>query len=427
MKNSKTKLASEGSPKHAGLMSSFLLNTDQIEKVRKGEYDSQFEKLKDFFAGDLNSRRNAAREAIEKFVVSGSPLLDASSLLALALSWEVSIDSLQNYATLNELHLGEIEKMYQAIYQYGSDPTLTRPLNFMMLASPGAGKSHFINCIARRLNAIRVSPTSFNMASMGSPEDLITPLDEVRNLKVDDRLPMLFLDEFDSSPENYGMLLPLLWDGAITLKQKTLKLGRLIVVMAGSNTLLPEALDYARSMKGKLPPFSPENAKLVDLFSRINGTVISFPSLNSLHGEQYRAFDKVAICVQLIRRRFPTIKWVPIAFLRFVGRLQFRYDVRSITRLVDMINVSGGASADSISLKDMPIEFSDLTELRKSSLVYHLIDDKDNAHGIVKLWKSVSDDDAIVSISPTSLIPYENEAEAKISMAFALSSIDKTT
>jgi hypothetical protein len=51
------------------------------------------------------------------------------------------------------------------------------------------------------------------MASLHSIDDLTQPLDEIRNLKVVDRLPILFLDEFDSNPANFPMLLPLMWDG----------------------------------------------------------------------------------------------------------------------------------------------------------------------------------------------------------------------
>jgi len=53
-----------------------------------------------------------------------------------------------------------------------------------------------------------VQAVTFNMATMRSPDDMAQPIDELRNLKVNDRFPLLFLDEFDSDPSHYAALLP---------------------------------------------------------------------------------------------------------------------------------------------------------------------------------------------------------------------------
>src|SRR5207248_2329447 len=133
------------------------------------------------------------------------------------------------------------------------DASQRRPLNFLMLASPGAGKSHFIKCIASQLGDRNIGAITFNMVGLQRLEDLIPALDAARNVKVEDRLPLLFLDEFDAHVENTALLLPLLWDGQVTVGQHDLRLGKIVVVLAGSDPTLPLAMEQARSMRVEAP------------------------------------------------------------------------------------------------------------------------------------------------------------------------------
>jgi hypothetical protein len=150
--------------------------------------------------------------------------------------------ALPGYATLDAFHRQDISRLVRTFSGYLSDDTRKRPLNSLMLAEPGAGKSHFIACIADRMVAERVSAVTFNMATMQNYDDLAKPIDELRNLKVRDRFPLLFLDEFDSDPKWYAILLPLLWEGQLHIGHRDLKLGKAIVVLAGSNPILPRLM-----------------------------------------------------------------------------------------------------------------------------------------------------------------------------------------
>ncbi|MBK6755497.1 MAG: ATP-binding protein [Flavobacteriales bacterium] len=164
-------------------------------------------------------------------------------------------------------HVAEIDRLVVKISAYVKDSSQKRPLVFMMSASPGSGKSHFIKCIGRRIKTDRVEAVNYNMASMMSPEDLIPALDAARNHKVEDNVPLLFLDEFDSEPGNIPMLLPLLWDGEITIGQRNLKLGKMIIVLAGSDPALPEAMKAAASMDvDSKSPLIIAQPKYTDLF-----------------------------------------------------------------------------------------------------------------------------------------------------------------
>src|SRR5262249_28424798 len=123
--------------------------------------------------------------------------------------------ALPGYATLDDDHFEEIDNLKKEIARYLSDRDRRRPLNTLMLATPGSGKSYFIKQLARSLAHDRVEAITFNMATMQSPDDLAQPVDAVRTAKVNDNAALLFLDEFDSNAANYATLLPLLWDGEL--------------------------------------------------------------------------------------------------------------------------------------------------------------------------------------------------------------------
>ena len=266
-----------------------------------------------------------------------------------------------------------------------------------MLASPGAGKSHLIKCVAARLATRNISAITFNMSSMQSNDDLVPPLDAARNLKVEDRLPLLFLDEFDSSSNNFALLLPLLWDGGLNIGQRDLRLGKVVIVMAGSDPSLPETMDHARSMRHDLPlSTAGHNPKLVDLFSRINGGVLSIPPFYDVAQNIDRRTDKVCITIQLLKNRFgEDLQKVPIALLRFISIVEFRYDIRSIAHLVDLIPYKGNVKK--LNLKQFSLPINSAKQLKESSLAYHLFHE-DQAYGIVEVWKNAIKDESLIHI-----------------------------
>jgi hypothetical protein len=353
--------------------------------------------IKGFTEGSPDAYQRAAK-ALQDIVFG--PIGDSVSIddnLVLLLACALSGQVLPGYATLDFDHVREIKFILDAIKSYSEDSSQKRPLNFLMLASPGAGKSHFIKCIAAKLGAQNIGAVTYNMVGLQRHEDLIPPLDAARNFKVEDRLPLLFLDEFDVHENNYPLLLPLLWDGQLTLGPHDLKLGKVVVVLAGSDPRLPLAMEHARSMRADSPQIEGHHPKLVDLLSRINGGVIRIPSLSDpLHLADRRA-DKICITVVLLRHRFgPLLAHVPLALLRFVASAEFRYGVRSIAHLIDLIPYSKGLKELKLSGLGLPV--SDANKLKASSLAYHLLSE-DQAHGIVKAWREASATSAQVLIS----------------------------
>ena len=348
-----------------------------------------FRKLSD------KDRVKASRKIIQEQIIENSQTPDARFALAVAESETL----LKGYATLDDPHRAEIQKLIKEISLYLEDETRKRPFNALMLAAPGAGKSHFIRQLANGMSGQRVQAVTFNMATMQSPDDMAQPIDELRNLKVNDRFPLLFLDEFDSDPSRYPALLPLLWDGELQISHRDLKLGKAVIVLAGSNPDLPKAMDQSAQMHlesdnadGSMP------GKLIDLLSRINGGVVNIPDLDLRSKNRDRRVDKVCVAVALTKGRFGNeIIQMPRSLLRFIATTSFRYGVRSIAHLIDLIGSEAFQAGKLKATLRLPMASEETLEA--SSLKLHLLD-KDGGFGVVSRWKDLQKDKTMVNLKP---------------------------
>jgi hypothetical protein len=334
--------------------------------------------LRAFYELDENTRvAKSARTILDTVINATKP---PDEFFALAIIQSESL--LSGYATLDETHRQQIKSLILKISEYLRDATRKRPLNALMLASPGAGKSHFIKQLAVAMTEERVRAVTFNMATMQSTDDMAQPVDELRNLKVNDQRALLFLDEFDSDPSRYATLLPLLWDGELQVGHRDLKVGKAVIVLAGSSPDLPKVLDHSATMKleadsaGERVP----TGKLLDLLSRVNGGVIEIPDLDLHTQERDRRVDKVCITTGLLKARFgSSLQRIPRSLLRFVAHTKFRYGVRSIAHLIDLID-SEALTKGALKIGRNELDLKSEQSLKESSLRFHLLDkDRDLA------------------------------------------------
>jgi hypothetical protein len=144
--------------------------------------------------------------------------------------------------------------------------------------------------------------------------------------------------------------------------------------------------------------------KLVDLLSRINGGVIEIPDLDLRTEHRDRRVDKVCVAVALVKARFGNqLTQMPRSLLRFIAHTKFRYGVRSIAHLIDVI--SSKAFSDGVlhaAKLGLPMTTEDV--LQDSSLKLHLLD-KDQCFGVVNRWKEFSKDAVVVNLKPVPILP----------------------
>lgn len=346
---------------------------------------------------------SAANKQISKKIITKKPPKTAIDITP---HYLLSQGTLHNYITLDWEHRNSILALKNAIAKYTEDKKAKRPFNVMLGAAPGSGKTHFIKCLTQDMYDYDIKPVTFNMACMESMNDLVQPLEEVRNAKVNDQLPLLFLDEFDSrNHQNYPVLLPLLWDGELKVGQRDLKVGKIIIVLAGSSPKLTETVESTKDMReeiGQVPD------KLPDLLSRINGAEIEIPGLDEESTGRNRKVDKVCLAINLLEQRFgKKIDRLPWALLSFIAQTKFRYGVRSIFHLVFEISADS-LKEKTLSIPDLGLPFSSDSDLRKSSLAYHMYA-IDGASEVVRLWNDLAQHDASVLFASEQRLGYHEK------------------
>jgi hypothetical protein len=302
-----------------------------------------------------------------------------STDIDIAQHYEISQYAVEGYVTLDAKHFDDIQIKIKEIREFAHDRTRRRPMNVLLYAEPGSGKSHFAKCLAKAMSGDRISPVVCNMASAQVAAELANAIDSVRDLKVADRLPLLFLDEFDSRDENFALLLPLLWDGEIAVGHRLLQTGRIVILLAGSR------IESMRSTTSTTP--SPP--KLRDLLSRVNGGELNIPKLEE------RKVDKVCLAIALLRARFSRLETVPWALLRFVADTKFSHGARSIANLVDSIRPETD-QVETLEIKDLRLPLDSEVSLSASNLRYHIEED---LSGAVQAWNKLSKTSALVKCS----------------------------
>ena len=329
--------------------------------------------------------QNALKELTQIFLTEVFP---NNNVIDIHRHFELSKVALGEYVTLDWAHKREIDNLINIIQQYHSDYTKTRPLNIIMIAQPGLGKSHFVKCLAKKMIKLKVSEVSFNMVTMQNVEELSQPIEAIRNLKVVDKLPVLFLDEIDSDNKNYSRLLPLMWDGEIHLGRQDLKLGKVVLILAASDPSIEKIMKSAKSMEQEIRGIEEGQKKLVDFLSRVNGGVVEIPQLDIVTSTRDRRIDKICLTISFLQRKYPYLEVVPWALLRFIAISKFRYGVRSIVHLLDFI--PGNLDIDdTLSLSYITLPLESVSALKKSSLSYHLIADEE-PDDIIDTWNRIS-------------------------------------
>jgi transcriptional regulator with AAA-type ATPase domain len=340
-----------------------------------------------------------ANDQINGLIVEGE-CPDAD--IDIRVAYQNSFATLAGYATLDGGQCRTINSVREEITRYADDKKRKKPLNVLLHAEPGAGKSHFVECLARSMSSSHAMGfVNANMTSVMSSRDMAVSLDDVRNLKVGDKLPLLFLDEFDSNQgAAYALLLPLLWDGALVIDGRTLRTGKLVMVLAGSSPDIAAAVLESRSMKSASVGVDGDSAtvvtrgvggrgKLVDLVSRINGKDIVIPRLEN------RRPDKVCMALAMLSARFGSeLTSVPWALLKFIGTMQFRHGVRSIGNLVDQISLSSMRDGG-LTLADINLPFMSKDEIKSTHLAMHLVDSA-GEEGVMSKWRKARECDKVV-------------------------------
>jgi DNA polymerase III delta prime subunit len=154
-----------------------------------------------------------------------------------------------NFVTRNDQYYARIGRVRHSIKTYVKKHRPKRPLNILLAAPPGAGKSFLIKEIIKALeqeNIKKITNGAFNQASfeeiyisaLDGAEELFSMFRRVQSLNLEYKIPVVFFDEIDSVINEhpvYSKLLAPMWDGQFYIGKEKFLLGPAIFFFAGSN------------------------------------------------------------------------------------------------------------------------------------------------------------------------------------------------
>jgi hypothetical protein len=195
-----------------------------------------------------------------------------------------------------------------------------RPLNCLVVAAPGSGKSFFARQLALQLD---LDIHEVNASQTATKTDFLSA---IADLTVSPRrVPLLMIDEVDSRIDGdylYGLLLSPMWDGVVRVGPRRHDLPRRMVMLLVTSTQLDQD---ERQSDGRATP-----AKLEDFLSRLNGPRFTLPSP--------RPADRVLIAAVNLLHYHPSLLSVERGFFEMV--MQSSAGAREIELFVSRLHAS---------------------------------------------------------------------------------------
>jgi hypothetical protein len=177
-----------------------------------------------------------------------------------------------HWSSVDRIEIESMRSVRNIISEYLVSSGRGRPLNLAVFGPPGSGKSFAIKQMASVINPERnrLGSLEFNLSQFHDPADLPNALQQVRDLRLREYLPLVFWDEFDSALDGreLGWLVSFLapmQDGAFIENGLVRPIGPAIFIFAGGTHATMESF---KNRALELP-----GAKATDFLSRLRGFV----------------------------------------------------------------------------------------------------------------------------------------------------------
>jgi len=252
-----------------------------------------------------------------------------------------------SYVTRNAGFAKELQSLNAIVKAYVDRPDVGRPLNILLAAEPGSGKSFLIKQLAESIapkeERDKFPFLEFHVAAFSSSDDLYGILHRVQSLNLQGKLPFILFDEVDGKVAGQHILAKFLapmWDGKFHLARETFTLGKAVFAFAASamvpapslHTVLGEDIEklqvsityedfkmqwenlVAKSIRSGNDNSPDRIEKKKDFLDRID-RIVCIPPVHKILSGEAAAKEQVDIAFLLTTKHFKKVRRIEKAVL----------------------------------------------------------------------------------------------------------------
>ncbi|MEM1157208.1 MAG: AAA family ATPase [Verrucomicrobiota bacterium] len=263
--------------------------------------------------------------------------------------------SLVRYSKMGKLDLADRSEIEDYLFlqnlltDYDQRTQEQKPISIGVFGPPGSGKSFGVKQLVESLNnsgaQFQKNALEFNLSQMISHNELIVAFHEIRNACLQDKIPLIFFDEFDAAVQGT----PFYWlkyflapmqDSSFNIDGKTYNLGKAVFIFAGGvNQNFSE-------MNGRSRNAEFCQAKGPDFLSRLKG-VLNIRGIDKQDSKEDQGMHiiKRAIllksCLRDIVGKQPNLITPELAYAMLTVPT-FKHGIRSMESIIKMSHISRG-------------------------------------------------------------------------------------
>jgi hypothetical protein len=195
-----------------------------------------------------------------------------------------------------------------------------RTKSFMLVASPGTGKSYLVKCLAKML---KMNYMPFNITTMLTRGDILDCFDRIATTQVEqkNRTVLAFFDEINAVLDGhyvYDMFLGPIERGIYVRAGKNFHIEPCVWIFAGTEALVKEK-----------DPQRDRSSKASDLQSRLTHAPLKLGRSDGTEDAQVH-LENVYLGVSLLRKQFPDVAKISEKVLKLFHLLPTTLDVRDM-------------------------------------------------------------------------------------------------
>ena len=259
---------------------------------------------------------------------------------------DAPVERMGHWTSMERTEIESMRSVRNIVRTYLDGARRVRPLNLAVFGPPGSGKSFAIKQMARGFGGGEhtLGTLEFNLSQFGAMSDLPAALERVRDFAVEQTLPLVFWDEFDTAlgGRELGWLAQFLapmQDGSFIDNGVLRPIGPAIFVFAGGTHATME------SFKGRAVELP--GAKATDFLSRLRGFVDVLGPNPATPDDRTFLLRRALLLRSLVRNRAPRLfdgdrlNIDPGVLRAFLDVPTYLHGARSLESIIDMSALSG--------------------------------------------------------------------------------------